>query len=133
MVVVSYVVQFLMLRLDLPLTDTSLLLHPRFGDHAAFVQVLLLAVCLLPVALVGWLYRYELRMVRPAVARILLGLRLLVVLMLVVVVAFQPVAARSACETLAGRVTVGLDRSDSMGITDPQRPLIDKLRLARAL
>jgi hypothetical protein len=122
-----------MVRFDLPFTDTSLLLHPRFGDRAAIVQVLLLAVCVLPVVLVGWLYRYELRLVRPTVARVLLGLRILVVSMLVVVVAFQPVAARTASETLPGRVSIGLDRSDSMGVTDPQRPLGDKLRLARAL
>jgi hypothetical protein len=122
-----------MLRFDLPFTDSSLLLHPRFGDRAAIVQVLLLAGCLLPVFLVGWLYRYELRLARPAVARVLLGLRLLVVLMLVVVVAFQPVAAHTTSETLRGRVLVALDRSDSTGVADPQRPLVDKLRLARAL
>src|SRR5712671_1438952 len=91
-----------MLRFDLPFTDSSLLLHPRFGDRAAIV-------------------------------RVLLGLRLLVVLMLVVVVAFQPVAAHTTSETLRGRVLVALDRSDSTGVPDPQRPLADKLRLARAL
>src|SRR5437660_12568784 len=121
-----------MLRFDLPLTDTSLLLHPRFGDRAAIVQVLLLAICLVPIGLVGWLYRYELRMVRPAIARMLLGLRLLVVSMLIVIVAFQPVAAHTESETLRGRVIVGLDRSDSMTVPDPQRPLAEKLRLARA-
>ena len=122
-----------MLRFDLPFTDTSLLLHPRFGDRAAVVQLFLLFLCLVPVGLVGWLYRYELRMVRPAMARVLLGLRLLVILMLVVVVAFQPVAAHSMSETIRGRVEVALDRSDSMGVADPQRPLAEKLRLARAL
>jgi hypothetical protein len=122
-----------MFHFDIPFTDTTLLLHPRFGDRALIVQLFLLLVCLAPVGLVGWLYRYELRMVRPAMARVLLGLRLLVVSMLVVVIAFQPVAARTTSETLAGRVLVALDRSDSMGVTDPQRPLVDKLRLARAL
>jgi hypothetical protein len=130
---VSLVVSLLMLRFDLPLTDTSLLLHPRFGDRAAIVQVFLLLLCIAPVVLVGWLYRYELRMVRPTMARVLLALRLLVVLMLVVVVAFQPVAARTISETLPGRVIVGLDRSDSMSVTDPQRSVLEKLRLARAL
>jgi hypothetical protein len=122
-----------MFRFQLPFTDTSLLLHPRFGDRAAIVQLFLLFLCLAPVVLVGWLYRYELKMVRPAMARVLLGLRLLVVLMLIFVVAFQPVAAHSMSETIRGRVIVGLDRSDSMGIADPQRPIVDKLRLARSL
>ncbi len=122
-----------MLRFDLPFTDTSLLLHPRFGDRAAIVQLLLLACCLMPIALVGWLYRYELRLVRPGIARVLLGLRLLVVSMIVVVIAFQPVAAHTTSETLRGRVLVALDRSDSMNVTDPQRLLADKLRLALAL
>jgi hypothetical protein len=122
-----------MLRFDLPFTETSLLLHPRFGDRAAIVQILLLLLCLVPIGLVGWLYRYELRMVRPLAARLLLALRLLVVTMLIVLVAFQPVAAHTESETLRGRVVVGLDRSDSMTIPDPQRPLAEKLRLARTL
>jgi len=42
-----------MFRFDLPYTDTSLLLHPRFGDRVAAVQVLLLLLCLAPVVLVG--------------------------------------------------------------------------------
>jgi hypothetical protein len=122
-----------MYRFDLPFTDTFLLLHPRFSDRAAVVQIFLLAACLIPIGLVGWLYRYELRLVRPIVARILLVLRLLVVSMIIVVIVFQPVAAHSTSETLRGRVVVALDRSDSMGVVDPQRPLIDKLRIARAL
>jgi hypothetical protein len=122
-----------MLRLDLPYTDTALLLAPRFGDKPVAVQILFLLLCLAPVGLMAWLYRYELRLVRPVVARFLLALRLLVVLMLLFVVCFQPVAAHSLTETLPSRVLVALDRSDSMGVADPQRPLIDKLRLARAL
>src|SRR5262249_11056914 len=119
-----------MFRVDLPYTDTALFLSPRFGDKPAAVQVLFLLLCLLPVGLMAWLYRYELRLVRPVVARVLLGLRLLVVLLIVFVVCFQPVAAHSLTESLPGRVVVALDRSDSMGVTDPQRPLVDKLRLA---
>jgi hypothetical protein len=122
-----------MFHFQFPFTDTSLLLHPRFGDHALIVQIVLLLLCLAPVGLVGWLYRYELRMVRPLVARVLLALRLLVVLMLVVVLAFQPVAAHTTSENVASRVVVGWDRSDSMGVADPQRPVADKLRLARAV
>src|SRR5215204_3243962 len=120
-----------MLRFDLPYTDTSLLLTPRFGGHSAVVQALLLAACFAPVVLVGWLYRYELLLVRRSVARVLLGLRALAVLLLVALVTFQPVIAGSATESIPGRVLVALDRSDSMSIADPQRPLAAKLRLAR--
>src|SRR5207249_3018740 len=101
-----------MLRFGLPLTDTSLQLHPRFGSLPAAVQVLLLLlVCSAPLALMGWLYRYELRLVRPAVARVLLGLRLLVVLLVVFVLGFQPVAGHVVTETVPGRVLIALDRS----------------------
>src|SRR3954452_21406548 len=114
-----------MYRFELPFTESSLLLSPRFGDYSGFVQVLFIVACFSPVALVGWLYRYELRLVRRSVAGLLLALRLLVVLMLVFVLAFQPVAARTTAEAVPGRVVVALDRSDSMGITDPQRPVAD--------
>ena len=64
-----------MLRFDLPYTDSSLLLTPRFGGQSAVVQALLLAACFAPVVLVGWLYRYELLLARRSVARVLLVLR----------------------------------------------------------
>lgn len=118
-----------MLRIPLPSPDSALLFQPRFGDR----PLLLLLICLTPLALTVWLYRYELRLVRPNIARTLLGLRFLVVLLLVLVAAFQPVVAHSTSESLPGRVVIAVDRSDSMGVADPQRPLIDKLRLARAL
>ena len=38
-----------------------------------------------------------------------------------------------AAPTLPGRVLVAVDRSDSMDVADPQRPPVEKLRLARAL
>jgi hypothetical protein len=123
-----------MYRFALPFTDTSLILSPRFGDHSIVVQVLFLFLaCLPPLLLIGWLYRYELLMVRRSVAHLLFGLRLLSVSLLVFILTFQPVAARTTSETLPGRVVVALDRSDSMTIADPQRPLVEKLRLARAL
>lgn len=122
-----------MFRFELPFTESSLLLSPRFGDYSGFVQVLFIVACFTPVALVGWLYRYELRLVRRSVAGILLGLRLLVITFVIVLIAFQPVVARTSAEKVPGRVLVALDRSDSMGVADPQRPVYEKLRLARAL
>src|SRR5207245_1748217 len=93
-----------------------------------------LMVCLgLAPVLVFWLYRYELRLVRPWAARALLTLRLAVLLFLLFVVCFQPIVARSVTEELAGRVLIAVDRSASMDVADPQRPALEKLRLARAL
>src|SRR5262249_20738466 len=65
--------------------------------------------------------------------RVLLVLRLSVVGLVLVLIAFQPVLARTITETVPGRVVVALDRSDSMNVTDPQRPLAEKLKLVRAL
>src|SRR5262249_27693096 len=69
----------------------------------------------------------------PAMARCLLLLRLIVLLFVLTLVCLQPVLARHTTEELPGRVLVAVDRSDSMDIADPQRPAVDKLRLARAL
>src|SRR5262245_13856472 len=123
-----------MLRFDLPFTDTSWQIHPRFGHLPPALQTsLLLIVWLVPIGLMVWLYRYELRLVRSNPARLLLGLRLLTISLIVLVVGFQPVVSRVVAEAVPGRVLVALDRSDSMGVADPQRPPVEKLRLARAL
>src|SRR5205823_3038760 len=45
----------------------------------------------------------------------------------------QPVYARTHTEELPGRVLIAVDRSDSADVTDPQRPAVEKLRLALAL
>src|SRR5581483_1326972 len=112
----------------------SLLLSPRWGDMEPAAQVALLALLgLVPVLLVLWLYRYELRLVRRSVAGLLLVLRLLVIVLLWCVVGMQPVLARSTTEELPGRVVVAVDRSASTGVTDPQRTRLEKFRLARAL
>jgi hypothetical protein len=121
-------------RIALPFTDAYLLLSPRWGDLSAPVQVILLGlVCLVPAALVVSLYRYELRLVNAGVALALLLLRLLVVALILLLVGFQPIFARSHVEELPGRVLIAVDRSDSMDVTDPQRPPGEKLRLARVL
>ncbi|MCC6418253.1 MAG: VWA domain-containing protein [Gemmataceae bacterium] len=123
-----------MQRIDLPLTDWSLLLAPRWGHLDAPAQVALLALLgAAPVALVLWLYRCELRLVRRRTAALLLGLRLLVLGLLWFVVSLQPVLARSVVEEIPGRVLIAVDRSASTEVADPQRGKLDKLRLARAL
>ncbi len=122
-----------MYRLTLPFTDTSLVLTPPFESLPGWLQVVLAALGLsLTGGLLVWLYSYEARLVRPSRALGLLALRG-VVLALLWLVALQPVISRPASETVAGRVLIAIDRSDSMSISDPQRDNSVKLNLARGL
>src|ERR671930_464527 len=110
-----------MLRIPLRFRDSALLLVPRWGDLDTPWQVAALALLgLVPVVLVLWLYRYELRVVRRSTAAGLLALRLLVLALLWCVVALQPIVAHFSTEHLPGRVLVAVDRSNSMGVPDPQ-------------
>jgi hypothetical protein len=123
-----------MLRIPLPFQDSALLLIPRWGELGTPRQVTLLALLgLVPVVLVLWLYCYELRLVRRPTARGLLALRLLAVVLLWCVVGLQPIVAHFTTEELPGRVLIAVDRSESTRVTDPQRPPLEKLRLARTL
>jgi hypothetical protein len=123
-----------MLRLPIPFTDAALLLSPRLGHlHPALQWPVLLAVMAVPVALVIWLYRSELRLVRPSSAAAFLGLRLLALLTLLFVIGLQPILSRTVTEVVPGRVLVAVDRSDSMATADPQRTPLEKLKLARGL
>ncbi len=122
-----------MIRIPLPSPDTHLLLSPRWGEIPLAAQVLLLVLCLTPVALVVWLYRYEMRLIRRRVALALLALRLVVLALLLFLFCFQPVWAHETRHALPGRVLIAVDRSDSLSVADPQRPAVEKLRLARAL
>ncbi len=121
-------------RIALPGTDASLLLSPRWADLSTGWQVALLALVVgLPLLLVVLLYRYELRLIKPGAAVLLLGLRVIVLLLILFLLGLQPVYARTHTEEYPGRVLVAVDRSDSMDVTDPQRPAVEKLRLALAL
>jgi hypothetical protein len=123
-----------MFRIPLPLEDSALLVVPRWAELGPILQItLLVSTAVLPLLLVLWLYRYELRLVRRAAARGLLAVRLLMLLMLWCVVALQPIVARYSTEELPGRVLVAVDRSGSMAVTDPQRTAAEKLNLAHAL
>ncbi len=123
-----------MYSLKLPFDLGDLLLTPQWpGLNPALQTAILLAVCLVPLALILWLYRYELRLVTRWTATFLLGLRLAVLALLLLLVCLQPIYARTKTDGLPGRILVAVDRSDSMEIADPQRPPADKLRLARAL
>src|SRR5262245_46018424 len=122
-----------MFRIPLPESDAALLLTPRWAGLPIPLQTAAVLLCLLPFVLVGWLYRYELRLVSGWAAVGLLLFRLAALLLALFLIAFQPIVGRTWTEGLPGRVLVAVDRSDSMDVTDPQRPAADKLRLARAL
>jgi hypothetical protein len=123
-----------MFPIRLPLVEADLLVTPPWEHLALPLRVLLLALLVGgPLALMVWLYRYELKLVSRLTALGLLGLRLVVLVLLLLLVCLQPIYARETTRQLPGRVLVVVDRSDSMDIADPQRDFLDKLRLARAL
>jgi hypothetical protein len=123
-----------MLPLRLPFLDAELLLTPPWSHLGPALQWLLLAlVVVAPLALLVWLYRYELKLVPARTATALLGLRLGVLVLLLFLVCLQPIYARNITRELPGRVLIAVDRSDSMDVADPQREPAEKLRLAKAL
>jgi hypothetical protein len=113
--------------------DADLLLTPQWEGPPLLKWGLLLLVCGVPLALVVWLYRYELRLVPRLTALGLLGLRVVALVLILFLACLQPIYARSKTDGLPGRVLIAVDRSDSMDVADAQRPAVDKLRLARAL
>jgi hypothetical protein len=120
--------------MPLPFTDDVLRVLPRFSEWGEVGQVAgLVLFAVVPLALVVWLYRYELRLVSRAAALSLLSLRVVVILLLWFIVCWQPVLTSTATQEVPTRVVVAVDTSGSMGVTDPRRPAVDKLRLARAL
>jgi hypothetical protein len=122
-----------MFRIPFPFTDTTLVLTPPLESLPGWAQILLGVLGLgVTAGLLIWLYSYELKLVRPLTATGLLALRA-VALALLWFVIMQPVISRPTSEKLPGYVLIALDRSDSMGITDPQRDNGEKLRLARGL
>src|SRR4051812_10999473 len=123
-----------MFRISIPFVDSYFLVTPQWaGLHPALQWGLLALVCLVPLALVLWLYRYELKLVPTSTALGLLSLRLVALLLILGLVCLQPIYAFDRTTGLPGRVLVAVDRSDSMDVADPQRPALDTLRLARAL
>src|SRR5262249_5551898 len=122
-----------MYRITFPFTDTRMVFTPPLESLPGWVQIILLLLGLCVTGgLLLWLYSYEAKLVRPLTAAGLLLLRICV-LVLLFFICLQPLISRPASERIAGRVLIALDRSDSMSITDPQRDLPEKLRLAKAL
>src|SRR4051794_7921387 len=108
--------------------DDYLLLTPRWEDLGPVGQGILVAlVYLVPLALVLWLYRYEMRLVPRGGAFSLLLWRLLVILVPVPLVGLRPKLTHEARQELPGRVMVAVDLSDSMDLRAPQRDPAEKL------
>lgn len=123
-----------MTRYDLPWPGTSLVLDlPFAGLGPVWQPVVLGAIAVVPLVLILWLLWNELRLVSRGVAFVLLTLRLLLLAIVVGLVCFQPKVVAESRREEPGRVVVLVDRSASLDGTDRQRPLPDKLRLARAL
>ncbi len=122
------------LSLPWPFLGWTLLLTPRWGEFGVPWQATLLAAsCLVPLALIGWLYRYELKLVSCFSSLVLLATRIVALAALLFLVLLQPIFAFTRTWEEPGRVLVAVDRSQSMDVADPQRKPVDKLRLARAL
>ncbi|HEY7311928.1 MAG TPA: hypothetical protein VH643_21370 [Gemmataceae bacterium] len=118
----------------LPFDLGDILLTPTWaGLPPALQAILIAAVCLVPLALVLWLYRYEMQLVARPTAIGLLCLRAMVLALLLVLVCLQPIYGHTRTYGQRGYVLVAVDRSDSMDVADLQRTPIEKLRLARAL
>ena len=123
-----------MYRIDLPFTDGHLLLLPRLGSMPRFGQLCILAIVLgLLLFLVFRIYSYELRFTSKRPARALFALRMGIIALIFIVVGLKPSMRYVAYQTIPSHVLIALDRSDSMGIADPQRDPIEKLELARGL
>ncbi|HJZ90877.1 MAG TPA: hypothetical protein VKE40_08390 [Gemmataceae bacterium] len=123
-----------MFRIDFPFTEAHLLLTPRLGGMSRYTQVAILALILgVLLFLIFRLYRHELKLIPRRFALLLLGLRLALIACLFLVTSMKPALARTVTETVPSKVLIAVDRSDSMGIADPQRSQVEKLELAKGL
>jgi|SRR5579875_77289 len=103
----------------LPFDLGDILLTPQGAGLNPVLQVVLLgAICLLPLVLVLWLYRYEMRLIARPIAIGLLCLRLTVLALLLILVCLQPIYGRTYSEELPGYVLVAVDRSASMDVAE---------------
>ncbi|VTS05649.1 Uncharacterized protein OS=Singulisphaera acidiphila (strain ATCC BAA-1392 / DSM 18658 / VKM B-2454 / MOB10) GN=Sinac_7527 PE=4 SV=1: VWA_2 [Tuwongella immobilis] len=119
-----------MASVTLPLTDASLHLAPQLSNASLTVNFLIFGLGFgLLMMLAGVLYRYELRLIAPSSARMLLGLRCLGLAILWAIIWLKPVVQRPSSETLPSQVVIALDRSSSMQTVDPQRTPKEKLQL----
>jgi hypothetical protein len=108
-----------MVSWKLPFDLGDILLTPQVvGLNPALQAALLTILCLLPLALVIWLYRYEMQLVARTTALGLLFLRVAVLALLLILVCLQPIYGRTRTDNLPGYVLVAVDRSASMDVAD---------------
>ncbi len=110
-----------MISWKLPHDLGDILLTPQWaGLNPNLQAALLVSVFLLPLALVLWLYRFEMQLIARSTAIGLLCLRVVVLALLLLLVCLQPIYGRTFTEELPGYVLVAVDRSASMEIADRQ-------------
>ncbi len=120
--------------LIIPATDAALeLAWPFPGWPGALRYGLVFAIPLAIAGLLVLLSRFELRLVPFRVALVLLALRLTTVAVVLIALFFEPQVAKVRRGEVTGRVIVAVDTSDSMRVTDPHRPIAEKLLLAKHL
>jgi hypothetical protein len=108
-----------MVSWKLPFDLGDILLTPQgTGLNPVLQAVLLTALCLLPLALVLWLYRYEMQLVARKMAIGLLCLRVAILALLLTLVCLQPIYGRTRTDNVPGYVLVAVDRSASMDVAD---------------
>ncbi len=123
-----------MLKLPLGSDDSFLILAPRWANLGPAWQIGLLALLfLVPLCLIVWLYRYELRLIAVAPACGLLLLRLSILLLIWLAIGLQPKLEDIHVEETPSRVRVAVDLSSSMDVADLQRTPEEWAALAQAL
>lgn len=114
--------------------ETFLIFTPRWGELGAYGQVGLLALLLLvPLGLIFWLSRFELRLIPRFHAAGLLALRLSMLLILWATVGLQPHLADVRVEEAPSRLRVAVDLSSSLDVTDSEQPVSRKEAMRRLL
>ncbi len=115
-------------------TDVSLELAWPFSGWPDPVQYgMVFAVPTVIGAMLFRLSRFEMRLVSAKIALALLTLRLATVAAILGTLFFDPQYTAVRREDVPGRILIAVDTSDSMRVTDPQRPMAEKLLLAKQL
>jgi hypothetical protein len=123
-----------MYQFHLGTDEMSLILAPRWGDLGVYGQIGLLALLLLvPLGLILWLSRFELRLIPRLHATGLLTLRLSILVMLWAVVGLQPHLVDVRVEETPSKVRVAVDLSSSLDVTDAEQPFSRKETIRRLL
>lgn len=109
--------------LKIPVADeTFFVVAPRWGELGIAAQIILLSLLLgLPLILVLWLSRYELRLIARGHAAGLLMLRVAVLFAIWLFVGFQPHLAGEHVDEKPSRVRIAVDLSSSMNIADDDK------------